>query len=246
MRAVIVTSEITFVPQNYDQLIMKLADLPEVYGLMVIRNRHWENLLQGVGAIVSNAAPALGWQLVKNFVNPRNQSRRRHYQRRGKKFWMVDQINSPGVLELIKRENIDLIINARTRSIYKPALLQAPRLGCVNIHHGLLPEQRGLMCDLWSHAERLPCGFSLHEMNSRIDDGRVIRRVEVSRSDQGYLEYLGRSSLLEYVMLRDFLKEVRETGTWTAVESYPGLPFTYRKNPTLNDFYQFKRSGIIL
>lgn len=244
MRVLLVTSEITFVPKNYDILVRGLVDVPEIYGLMVIRNRNFSNLLQGLAAIVSNAAPALGWQLIKNIFAPGNKARKRDYECQGKKFWLIDNINSPEVLEIIRRENIDLIINARTRSIFRESLLSAPRMGCVNIHHGLLPEQRGLMCDWWAHKENIACGFSLHEMTKKIDDGRLIRRVEVPRSPTSYLEYLERASLLECAMVRDFLKELRNRGSWSALESYIKVPFTYRKNPTVTDFYDFKKSGL--
>jgi methionyl-tRNA formyltransferase len=246
MKAIIVTSEITFVPNNYHTLIMGLPEIPEVYGLMVIRNRSWSLLSQGLGGMLTNAAPALGWQIVKNFFTPTTLLRKRRYEQQGKKFWLIDDINSEKTLEILRREKIDLIINARTRSIFRAPVLETPRLGCVNIHHGLLPEQRGLMCDFWAHAERLPSGFSLHEMTRKIDDGSVLRRVEVPRSKSSYLEYLERASLLELAMIRDFLREVRETGQWRGADNHLAIPFRYRKNPTLNDFYEFKKSGITI
>lgn len=244
MKVLVVTSEVTFVPDNYHTLILGLPEIPEIYGLMVIRNRNWSLLVQALAAIFTNAAPALGWQLVKNFFTPTTLLRKRNYQRQGKKFWLVDDINDESTLKILRQENIDLIINARTRSIFKVPVLQTPRLGCVNIHHGLLPEQRGLMCDFWAHAEKIPCGFSLHEMTQKIDDGRIIRRVEVPRSESGYMEYLQRASLLELAMIRNFIREVRETGEWKGADNHLAIPFRYRKNPTLHDFYEFKKSGL--
>ncbi len=246
MKVLVVTSELTFVPKNYHALIMGLPEIPEIYGLMVIRNRNWSLLIQGLAGIFSNAAPALGWQLVKNFVTPSTLMRKRQFERHGKKFWLIDDINSESTLEILRREKIDLIINARTRSIFKIPVLETPRLGCVNIHHGLLPEQRGLMCDFWAHSEKIPCGFSLHEMTRKIDDGRIIRRVEVPRSESGYMEYLQRASLLELAMIRNFLREVRETGGWKGADNHLAIPFRYRKNPTINDFYDFKKSGLTI
>lgn len=244
MRIVVVTSEITFVPNNYHTLIMGLPEIPEIYGLMVIRNKNWSVLTQAFAAIATKAAPALGWQLVKNFFTPSTTLRKRRFESQGKQFWLVDDVNDAKTLEILRQEKIDLIINARTRSIFKIPLLQTPRLGCVNIHHGLLPEQRGLMCDLWAHAEKIPCGFSLHEMTRKIDDGKIIRRVEVPRSENSYMEYLDRASLLELAMIRDFVKELRETGSWRGADNHLAIPFRYRKNPTLNDFYTFRKSGL--
>jgi folate-dependent phosphoribosylglycinamide formyltransferase PurN len=246
MRILVVTSQVTFVPDNYQTMIMGLAEIPEIYGVMVIRNRNWSVLIQGLAAIVTNAAPSLGWQLVKNFFTPSSLIRRNRYRSLGKKFWLIEDLNSPATLDLIRSEKIDLIINARTRTIFKTMILKTPRLGCVNIHHGLLPEQRGLMCDLWAHVEKLPCGFSLHEMTPKIDDGRIIRRVEVPRSTKSYLEYLDRASLLELAMIRDFVRELRETGRWHGAELHLAIPFRYRKNPSLNDLYEFKKSGLTL
>ena len=85
-----------------------------------------------------------------------------------------DNPNSPDFLEFVKNHQTDLLINARTRFIYKSKILKLPRLGAINIHHGLLPEFRGTMCDLWALYNNRPTGFSIHVMEKKIDNGGII------------------------------------------------------------------------
>lgn len=244
MKILIVTSEITFVPRNYHTLTLGLSSIPEVYGLMVIRNRNFSLFSQALSLILTKAAPSLGWQLVQNFASPTNWIRRKHYESQGKKFWVVDDINSHQSLELIRQHEIDVILNTRTRTYYRPSLLKIPRLGCLNIHHGLLPEQRGLMCDLWAHAENTRSGVTLHEIVPRLDAGKILRRVVIPQSEEGYLDYLEQTSLIEMALVQDLVREIRETGHWQGAENQLSVPFRYRNNPSIQELLQFRRSGL--
>jgi methionyl-tRNA formyltransferase len=223
---------------------MGMREIPEVYGVMVVRNRSITLLLDAVRAIITRAAPALGWQIVKNFFTPYNRKRKTGYETLGKKFWLVEDINTAETMQIIRSEKIDLIIRARMNMNFGPALIAAPTMGCVNLHQGLLPEQRGQMCDFWSHAEGVSSGFTLHEMSPQRDMGRIIRRVQVQRSKTSFMEYLDRSSLLELATVRDFLREIRENGGWRAAENQLPIPFRFHKNPTLNDFSALRNSGV--
>lgn len=244
MRILVITSEITFVPENYQTVILGLADNPEIYGLMVVKNRTLGLLKQALLSIYRKTAPALSWQLVKNFFSVTNWKRLRHYKKSDKQFYIVDEMNSPKTAELIRRAQIDLILCLRTKEVPSPNLLKASRLGALRIHYGLLPEQKGLMCDFWAHTEKIKTGFTLHQLTPRVDDGSIIRRLEVPLSDSGYLEYVERSTLLELAVLLNFLKELRETGTWTGADLHLSIPFNYRKNPTPLDFRKFQDLGL--
>src|SRR5690606_15184406 len=119
-------------------------------------------LLKGLAMTATLSAPRLGLALVKNYLSSSRQVRRTAYEKENKFFLTLPNINTPEALNVVRDHKIDLLLNARTRSIFKSDILQAPRLGCINIHHGLLPHQRGLMCDFWAHLENQPSGFSIH------------------------------------------------------------------------------------
>src|SRR6476619_6211503 len=93
------------------------------------------------------SAPRMGATLVKNYLGSSRSLRKKSYESKNKFYHVLPNVNGSEALELIKKHDIDLIVNARTRAIFKKDILNATRLGCINIHHGLLPEQRGLMCD---------------------------------------------------------------------------------------------------
>jgi methionyl-tRNA formyltransferase len=60
------------------------------------------------------------------------------------------------------------------------AVLEAPRLGCVNLHASLLPRHRGAAPIQWSIAEGDPVtGVCLMQMDEGLDTGPVLARAEL-------------------------------------------------------------------
>lgn len=246
MRILVITSEITFVPDNYQSVILGLAENPEIYGLMVVKNRSFKLLQQALLSMYRKTAPALSWQLVKNFFSATNWKRFRHYREKDKKVFFVNELNSPSTLEIIRKAGIDLIVCLRTQEVPNPRILKASRLGALRIHYGLLPEQKGLMCDFWAHSQNGKTGITLHQLTPLVDDGAIIRRLEIPLSATGYLEYLERSTILELAILLNFLKELRETGTWTSANRHLSIPYKYNQNPTPVDFRKFQELGLLI
>lgn len=244
MRILVMTAEITYVPDNYHLVTQGIAEIPEICGLVVVRNRSRTLLQKALQTMMNQLTPALSWQIVKNFFTPTNWSRRRRYRQQKKGFWMVNDLNSPQTLEIIQRAQPDLILCVRSTEQPNSSLLKAAPLGGVHLHHGLLPEQKGTLCDLWAHIEEKPCGFTLHELTPRHDEGAIIRRVEVPRSRTSYLEYLERATLLELAVINDFIKELRETGSWKGADPSLVVPFRYHKSPRAEEFAKLKQLGV--
>lgn len=238
MKTLLVTSQLTFIPLNYDDLIAGLAACPHVGGLLVLRNRDPKLILKAFALIGSGA-----WRLGMNLlVNRSSASRRRRlaaYAAQGKPVWEQDTINCPESVALVAANRFDLILNARTRFIYKKAILSAPSLGCINIHHGLLPEQRGTMCDLWALSEDRPAGFSMHVMTAAVDAGQILARVTVSDGhDRHFPNYLRRACRMELDESARVLEALEDTGR---LEGHPNPRpenLVMRRNP---DFRQLRR-----
>ena len=87
----------------------------------------------------------------------------------------IDDVNNPGFLDQLRRSTPDLILSIFTGQRFESDLLSIPRIGCVNVHLGPLPEYRGLYTSFWSlyNGER-ESGVSIHFMNSRWDGGPII------------------------------------------------------------------------
>lgn len=244
MKALVITSAVTFVPDNYDDLILGLAKSPHVQGLVVINNRSVDIFLKAFLLILSGAGPVMGWHLLKNSLDDSVSRKKKYYESLGKKFYLVKDINSEESLKLLSSFEPDIILNARTRSFFKKQLLSLPKIGCLNIHHGLLPNQRGLMCDFWAHLLNTPFGFSIHEMTSKLDDGPLLKVVEVTSDKKDYLESLKIGARLEATAASEVLEEIAQRQKIFGSENLKTEHTFYRRNPGLLDFYKLRLKGI--
>lgn len=244
MKTLLVTSDLTFVPFNYDRFVLKMAEDTNVVGLIIIKNKSFSIFIKALVLILSGAGTRLGAQLIKNFFSNSAALRKNKYLGLGKKVWSFSTINLPEVLQIINDEKIDLIVNARTREIFKNNLLQAPKWGCVNIHHGLLPKQRGLMCDFWAHLEGENFGFSIHRMTSKIDDGDILKVFTFSHNYRSYLEAILNASIQEAAVCSELLSEIKENENKVmAIKNKSDNP-VYFKNPKIKDFHKLNVKGI--
>lgn len=246
MKTMVVTSEVTFVPENYDQLIVGLAENQHVAGLLVLKN--WEAALffKALG-LMALGAGHVGSQLLKNKYGQSAQRRQAAYQAKGKPVWHLETINCQQALDLVTDQQIDLILNARTRYIYKKPILQAPRLGCLNIHHGILPEQRGTMCDLWALYNNEPAGFSVHAMNAKIDDGNIVETCVVDNgSETDFLSYLAHAATMELDTVNRLLDEIAATDQINGRANKRTNTAQHTRNPTRSEIKAIKRKGMIL
>jgi methionyl-tRNA formyltransferase len=92
----------------------------------------------------------------------------------------VDRISSPTGAEVLS--TFDLAINGGCIEIIKPIALNAPRLGILNIHPGILPKYRGCCAVEWSLHSGDPVGVTAHLMDASIDTGPIvaIKHVDVT------------------------------------------------------------------
>lgn len=244
MRTVLITSAVTFVPDNYDGFVLPMAQNPHVEGLVVVDNRSWNIVAQAILLLFSGAAPRMGLQLLVNHFDNSLARKQKAFEAQGKKVWVLKDLNSESAIQLLSSLAPDLILNARTRSFFKKNLLAIPRLGCINIHHGLLPNQRGLMCDFWAHLLGTSAGFSIHEMTSKLDDGSLLKVVEVPSSKKDYLESLKIGSALEAQAAGEVLERLATADKLNGYENPKTAATVYRTNPRLRDFYRLRLRGI--
>lgn len=244
MKTILVTSALTFVPGNYDGFVRPLLKSPHLDALIVLENRSLLHLLQALTLVLSGAAPALGLQILRNFFGSSLKQRRTAALAAGKDFQIFCDPNAADCLEYLRSRSPDLILNARTRFIFRKALLAVPKIGCVNIHHGLLPEQRGLMCDLWSHLESVQTGFSFHVMTPKLDDGPIIKATPVPSDQKDYLESIRRSADLEAQTALSLLDELSRDPQLRGSPNRTDKGVVYRRNPGLFDFYRLRRKGV--
>lgn len=74
----------------------------------------------------------------------------------------------------------DIIVSAAFGYILKPEIIDIPPLGCINLHTGLLPYNRGLWGNIYPFLDGTPAGVTIHYIDEGIDTGDVIAQREVS------------------------------------------------------------------
>lgn len=244
MKTLVVTSQVTFVPENYDRLIVGLAAVPQVGGLLVLNNWDYSLCFKALGLTLAGA-PRTGTQLIKNRFGSSQSMREYAYTTYKKPIWTLDTINCQEALDIVVSNGFDLIVNARTRFIYKKPILNAPPMGCINIHHGLLPDQRGTMCDLWSLYAGKPAGFSLHRMSEKIDDGEIISVNQVDDgSCKSFSEYLLKASIRELAAVSDLLLNLERDGKVSCFPNVQRISSPHFRNPDFSKIREIRKKGL--
>jgi len=82
--------------------------------------------------------------------------------------------NDTVAADLVRERGVGVLVNAGTPRILKPAMLDAPSIGVLNCHPGLLPDYRGASCVEWALFHEDPVGNSVHLMTEGIDEGDVL------------------------------------------------------------------------
>ena len=176
MNVLIVTSSVSYVPENYTLFLQELTQrVPHhLKGLLLLKVPFFKMLKPFLGLLSSGCLKS-SFTIFQNALgSSSNKKRETLFAQLNVPILHTKDANELWVLDWIQNQKIDLIVNARTRCIYKTPLLKAPRLGCINIHHGLLPSYRGTLCDLWALAEGRPSGYTIHMMTPKIDDGSIL------------------------------------------------------------------------
>ena len=154
-----------------------------------------------------------------------------------------NNINSKEFRLFLKEEEPDLIISASATQIFKKELLSLPKLGCVNVHGGMLPKYRGMMPSFWAmlNGEKY-AGVTVHYMTSEFDDGDIISqdKVEILPTDT-LASLISKSKALGTELLLEAIALI-ENGN---VEPKPNRKklATYFSFPTKEDGKKFRKRG---
>ena len=105
---------------------------------------------------------------------------------------VADDFDSSDMLAELKKYNCDLFLSIGFNRLFSDALLELPACGCINMHNGLLPFNRGTYANIWSIVDATPAGATLHYIDSGIDTGDIISRKKVSVTSEDTGETLYR------------------------------------------------------
>lgn len=246
MNVVLVTSRVTYIPDNYCGIFSEvLKHYPQGIKALVLLDNFDFSILKNIIGLRLLGAPRMSNTLLKNVFELRKRKREKMFEDMNIPVLSFKSMNSPEAIAWIKKNQIDVIANVRTRCIYKRPLLEAPRIGCINIHHGLLPKYRGTFCDLYALYEGREAGFTIHQMTPKIDAGQILYKGIVSQGqDKDYLAYLKRTGEIEGKALAEVLKKIETEGIKGEPNTCQAPLFT--KNPNQKIVKDMLKKGILL
>ncbi len=221
MRALLVTSRLTLTPTNTFLFLQEVLDVAgeHVAGLLLLDNFDREKLAE-ISRLYRAGARWLAFSLLLNTLSLLGRRRENLFAQRGIPVLRFPGIDGEALLGWVQAHEIDLIVSAYTEGAFGERIRKAPRLGCIQLHQGLLPEERGAFCDLFALAEDKPAGFSIHVMADRPNDGPIlVQRIVAQPGEKDYLAYLKRASREEGWALGELLLGVAKENALPAGEA---------------------------
>lgn len=127
------------------------------------------------------------------------------------------------IIDLLKKENIDLVVLARYMQILTPAFINAYRNRIINIHHGFLPAFQGANPYKQAYDRGVKMiGATAHYASEDLDQGPII--------DQDVIRVNHEASP---ALLRDMGKDVEKRTLLSAVRSHIERRIIVYKNKTI-------------
>jgi methionyl-tRNA formyltransferase len=152
-------------------------------------------------------------------------------------------MNSSSFLEMVKKLNVDVIVSVAAPVIFREPLIRLAKKGCINIHNGKLPKYRGMLPNFWQmYYNEKTAGISVHEINPRIDDGRIILQRDVDILPSETLDSLiRRTKRIGARVMIEALEAIRSGRVqYKENNAAEGSYFSF---PTNQDVREFKNRG---
>lgn len=154
----------------------------------------------------------------------------------GYKSIFINDINSDGLLQIIKDNKIDIMFVVCTNAIIPQKLYSAPLFGTFLWHEGIVPEYRGLYGAFWAlyNREYDKLGYTLLKMTDRLDTGPIYVQGRVRDVDpyRDFWVYIGHKAIYDSlpeveVFLKELeisnIKEIDRNKAPSGYYTYPGF-----------------------
>ena len=120
--------------------------------------------------------------------------------------------NSEKTANLVEKYNLDvgIILGAR---ILKPVAFKNFNIGVINMHPGILPENRGLDNLKWGIINNIPQGVTAHLIDKNIDRGQLIKKEQIKiYEDDTLMDLHLRIQSLEQKLMIESLSYLQKNG----------------------------------
>jgi methionyl-tRNA formyltransferase len=138
-----------------------------------------------------NALAGQPWAVLQGVVTQPDRPRGRQLRfeptpvktaalRLGLPVWQPAKCRDPEFVDALRQLAPELIVVAAYGQILPPAILDIPRLGCVNVHASILPEYRGAAPIQWALLDgRVRTGITLMKMDPGLDTGDILSQEAI-------------------------------------------------------------------
>lgn len=152
----------------------------------------------------------------------------------------VGNLNESRAIAALKAADADLGIVLGTR-ILKEQIFSVPRLGCVNLHKGMVPNYRGMPPAFWElYDGAAKAGVTVHYVNKGLDTGDVVEMAEVPILPTDTPDTL--CEKLHEEGARTLARAVDAIATGTAVARKQGRPdLKARSAPTAAEVWELQK-----
>ena len=201
----------------------------------------WGTILK-TSELISNT---LADRLYRFFPSVAPRSTKHILSNRGYEILECENVNQESFIRFLGDNQIDLLVSVSASQIFSEALLSVPRLGCINLHNGALPQYKGMLPNFWQmYNGESHTTLTIHKTAPQLDAGDILltrkTRIPPARPLDDVIKLTKRKSALA---LMDLLVSVANgTGALhgTAPPSEGAVYYTF---PTRADVKEFKRRG---
>lgn len=129
------------------------------------------------------------------------------------KIFKGDRLNTPQTIAAIRKLKPDLFLSINFRYLLKNEIISVPAHGCINLHFGYLPYNRGVFADAWNIIDDTPAGVTYHLIDPGIDTGRIVaqRKVKKEWTDTGKTLY-AKLTQAAYDLFIDIWSSIKDWG----------------------------------
>lgn len=256
MKIIIITQEDSFaVPQNIEKIIK--LDFVKIERIVNIDSSHSlvnqkKLFVDGFGFLQS---AKMGVKVMANKVNDAldgitsyktslpSKSLLSVAKKNNIEYQTISNPNEEKFLAELEALKPDIIVSFSAPLVFKNKLLEIPTLGCINLHCSFLPNFAGVMPSFWTlYKKQKSTGVTVHYMDSKIDNGKILGQKEVAISpDETIFSLIKKTKEIGGEVMCEVLRTIN-CGKVVPKDNNPqnGSYFSW---PKVADFKDFKNQG---
>ncbi len=177
-----------------------------------------------------------------NFLNPRIICTKLNIP-----YKVIDH-NSKNCEKYLKKKKFDIgiILGAR---ILKEEIINCFKIGILNLHPGILPENRGLDTYQWAILNKIPQGATAHLIDRKMDKGKILYKKNINIYKQDTLkDFYLRVQSLELDLMIKSLKALKKNINFGYFPKKQGKYHSYISNKEekeiIKNFDKYKKKFI--